>query len=84
MRCAMTRNAVQVFGYQGKQVRDAIHCTDLISAFERFCREPRVAAVYNIGGGRASNCSVLEAIALAEEITGEDMTWDYVGQEQNW
>jgi len=77
MRCAMTRTPYTVFGYQGKQVRDAIHCKDLINAFDRFWREPRVAGVYNIGGGRRSNCSVLEAISLAEQITDQQMSWDY-------
>jgi CDP-paratose 2-epimerase len=77
MRCAMTRTPYTVFGYRGKQVRDAIHCKDLIAAFDRFWRAPRVAEVYNIGGGRTSNCSVLEAIALAEKITGEPMRWSY-------
>lgn len=77
MRCAMTRTPYTVFGYQGKQVRDAIHSKDLISAFDRFWRAPRVAEVYNIGGGRSSNCSVVEAIALAEKITGDPMEWTY-------
>jgi CDP-paratose 2-epimerase len=77
MRCAMRRTPYTVFGYGGKQVRDAIHSKDLINAFDRFWREPRVAEVYNIGGGRSSNCSVLEAITLTEKITGEEMCWSY-------
>jgi CDP-paratose 2-epimerase len=77
MRCAMTRTFYTVYGYKGKQVRDAIHSKDLINAFEQFWRDPRVAEVYNIGGGRHSNCSVLEAISAAERITGEEMSWDY-------
>jgi CDP-paratose 2-epimerase len=75
VRCAMTRTPYTVFGYQGKQVRDAIHSTDLINAFDAFYREPRVAEVYNIGGGRFSNVSVLEAIDLVQEVTGEEMSW---------
>ena len=70
MRCAMTGTPYTVFGYKGKQVRDAIHSLDLIRAFDAFFRAPRVAEVYNIGGGRLSNCSVLEAIRLCEEIAG--------------
>lgn len=77
MRCAMTRTPYTVFGYAGKQVRDAIHSRDLISAFDRFWRAPGVAEVYNIGGGRTSNCSVVEAIALAEKVTGTEMRWSY-------
>jgi CDP-paratose 2-epimerase len=75
VRCAMTRTPYTIFGYQGKQVRDAIHSSDLINAFDAFFRAPRVAEVYNIGGGRHSNVSVLEAIDLVQEVTGEEMTW---------
>lgn len=81
MRCAMTGTPYTVFGYKGKQVRDAIHSSDLIRAFHEFYKAPRVAEVYNIGGGRFSNCSVLEAIALAQGITGREMSWSY--SEQN-
>ena len=77
MRCAMTGTPYTVFGYKGKQVRDAIHSLDLIRAFDEFFREPRVAEVYNIGGGRFSNASVLEAIRLSEEIAGEKLDWTY-------
>lgn len=75
VRCAMTRTPYTIFGYQGKQVRDAIHSSDLINAFDAFHRAPRVAEVYNIGGGRYSNVSVLEAIDMVQEVTGEEMTW---------
>jgi len=75
VRCAMTRTPYTIFGYGGKQVRDAIHSSDLIACFDEFHRAPRVAEVYNIGGGRHSNISVLEAIDLAQEVTGEEMTW---------
>jgi len=64
-----------VFGYRGKQVRDNIHSADLVAAFDAFHGAPRPAAVYNIGGGRRSNCSVLEAIARCEEITGRELNW---------
>jgi CDP-paratose 2-epimerase len=77
MRCVMTHTPYRVYGYKGKQVRDAIHSHDLISAFDHFARAPRVAEVYNIGGGRFSNASVLEAIELAEEITGSELDWSY-------
>lgn len=77
VRCAMMRAAYTVFGYKGKQVRDVIHSADLVRAFEEFFRRPRVAEVYNIGGGRISNASVLEAIHLAQEVTGEEMVSSY-------
>jgi CDP-paratose 2-epimerase len=77
MRCAMERRPYTVYGYQGKQVRDAIHSADLIAAFEQVFRSPKSGGVYNIGGGRFSNASVREAIALAEEISGNAMAWSY-------
>jgi CDP-paratose 2-epimerase len=77
MRCVMTGRVYSVFGYKGKQVRDAIHSEDLIRAFDEVFRAPRVAEVYNIGGGRFSNASVLEAIKLSEEIAGEELEWTY-------
>ncbi len=77
MRCAMTGTPYTVFGYKGKQVRDAIHSNDLVRAFEAFYREPRVAEVYNIGGGRFSHCSVLEAIQMSQEISGREIDWSY-------
>lgn len=89
MRCAMTGTPYTVFGYEGKQVRDAIHSADLIAAFDRFFHEPRVGEVYNVGGGRTSNASVLEAIAIAQEIAGHEIEWSYspehrVGDHQWW
>lgn len=80
MRCAMTGTPYRVFGYKGKQVRDAIHSADLVACFDAVFDAPRVAAVYNIGGGRFSNCSVLEAIDLCQEIAGKEMEWSYVEQ----
>jgi CDP-paratose 2-epimerase len=80
MRCTMTGEPYTVFGYAGKQVRDNIHAADLVAAFEAFHRAPRPAAVYNIGGGRQSNCSMLEAIELCQEIAGRELDWQ-LGEE---
>ena len=77
MRCAMTGTPYTVYGYKGKQVRDAIHSSDLIAAFDAVFDAPRSAEVYNIGGGRFSNASVVEAITLAQDITGREMSWSY-------
>jgi CDP-paratose 2-epimerase len=77
MKCAATGTPYTVYGYKGKQVRDNIHSADLIQAFYAFFRAPRSAAVYNIGGGRRSNCSMLEAIQLCQEITRRDLQWTY-------
>jgi CDP-paratose 2-epimerase len=80
MRCAMTGQRYSIYGYGGKQVRDAIHSADLVAAFIAFFKAPRPGEVYNIGGGRYSHCSVLEAIALAEEISGEPLDYTYVDE----
>ncbi len=77
VRCAVTATPYTVIGYGGKQVRDNIHSADLIAAFDQFFRHPRAGEVYNIGGGRFSNCSVLEAISLCEEISGSPFPWTY-------
>ena len=77
MICTVTGKPYRVFGYNGKQVRDNIHSADLVDAFAAFIRAPRVAEVYNIGGSRHSNCSMLEAINLCEEISGRRLTWKY-------
>ena len=80
-KCAVTGEPYTVFGYKGKQVRDNIHSYDLVNAFWHFIRAPRAGAVYNIGGGRHSNCSMLEAILACERLTGKPMNWSY--SEQN-
>jgi len=75
MRCAVTGEPYTVFGYGGKQVRDNLHSADLARAFMAFHARPQSGAVYNIGGGRFSNCSMLEAIELAERIAGRTLDW---------
>jgi CDP-paratose 2-epimerase len=77
MICTVTGRPYRVFGYGGKQVRDNIHSADLVAAFAAFMRAPRAGEVYNIGGSRHSNCSILEAINLCEEISGRRLTWKY-------
>jgi CDP-paratose 2-epimerase len=76
MRCTIAGEPYTVFGYGAKQVRDNIHSADLVRAFEEFKRAPRSGAVYNIGGGRHSNCSMLEAIELCEAIAGRELRWE--------
>jgi len=77
VKCNVEGRRYNVYGYKGKQVRDNIHSFDLVEAFVEFIRAPRSGEVYNIGGSRHSNCSMLEAIALCEEITGRKLTWSY-------
>ncbi len=76
MRCTVTGDYYAVQGYGGKQVRDNMHSADLVRAIAAFHEAPRLAAVYNIGGGRESNCSMLEAISLCEQIAGRELEWE--------
>lgn len=77
MKCAITKKHYTIFGYKGKQVRDNIHSFDLITMFDAFYQNPRMGEVYNAGGGRFSNCSMIEAIQLSEEITGNKFNYSY-------
>ena len=74
----MTGDLYCVFGYNGKQVRDNIHSYDLANAFWHVFQKPRSAEVYNIGGTRHANCSMLEAVRMCEELTDRPMNWSYV------
>ena len=72
---AVTGKPYTIFGYKGKQVRDQIECSDVVKAFEAFANHPRPGEVYNIGGGRANAASVLECIAMIEEISGHRINY---------
>jgi CDP-paratose 2-epimerase len=80
MKCAVTETIYSIFGYKKKQVRDNIHSLDLIRAFREFFENPRAGEVYNMGGGVGSNCSMFEAIALCENITGKELRTRYVNE----
>jgi len=78
MKCVVIGRPYTVFGYKGKQVRDNIHSADVVSAFLQFWQSPRTGGqVYNLGGGRFSNCSMLEAIEKCEAIAGRTLQWKY-------
>ena len=77
VKCTMVGTPYTVLGYKGKQVRDNIHSSDFVNALFQFYQAPQVGEVYNIGGGRFSNCSMLEAIALSEELVGKTLNWSY-------
>lgn len=81
MKCAITGEPYTIFGYKGKQVRDNIHSYDLVNAFAHFHRSPRTGEVYNMGGSRFSNCSMLEAVEICERLAGRKMDVRY--SEQN-
>jgi CDP-paratose 2-epimerase len=77
MKCAITGTHYTIFGYNGKQVRDNIHSNDLVNMFWNFYQAPRPGEVYNAGGGRFANCSMLEAISLCEKISGKKINYSY-------
>jgi CDP-paratose 2-epimerase len=68
--CAVSNKNYTIFGYKGKQVRDNIHSKDLISAFWHFFQKPRQGEIYNMGGSRHCNVSMLEAISMIHDICG--------------
>ena len=80
VRCNLSRKRYRIFGYKGKQVRDNIHSLDVVRAIRAFIERPRCAAVYNIGGGRANSCSILEAIEMIEQLSGIASEFEYVDE----
>jgi CDP-paratose 2-epimerase len=80
VKCNLEGREYKIFGYQGKQVRDNIHSTDVASFMFEFYQAPRRGEVYNLGGGRGNACSILEAFALAEACTGKKQISTYVDQ----
>ena len=77
VKCNVEERRYRVFGYKAKQVRDNIHSYDVARFIDAFLAAPRVAAVYNLGGGKQNAISMLEAFALAAQVTGKAMRWDY-------
>jgi CDP-paratose 2-epimerase len=80
IKCNVEGKEYQVYGYRGKQVRDNIHAEDVARFIFEFCQAPRVAEVYNLGGGKDNSCSILEAFQMAEGVTGRPMKWRYVDE----
>lgn len=80
VRCNLEGREYTVFGYKGKQVRDNIHSQDVAAFMWEFVQQPKSAAVYNLGGGKDNSCSILEAFALAERITGRPMRYAYANE----
>lgn len=80
VKCNMIGRSYTVFGYKGKQVRDNIHSLDVARFMEAFIEAPRIGEVYNLGGGRANSCSILEAFSRIESISGNDMIYEYNDQ----
>ncbi len=80
VRCNLDGREYKVFGYKGKQVRDNIHSEDVASFMHQFFQNPRAGEVYNLGGGKANSCSILEAFRMVEAFSGKPQRWSYVEQ----
>ena len=80
VKCNLEGREYKVFGYKGKQVRDNIHSHDVARFIEEFIKAPRVAEVYNIGGGRANSCSIWEAFSITEKFSGNQQVYQYVDE----
>jgi CDP-paratose 2-epimerase len=78
VKCNLEGKEYRVFGYKGKQVRDNIHSEDVARFMYAFFQAPRIAEVYNLGGGKDNSCSILEAFKLAEKFSGKAMRYTYV------
>ena len=77
VRCNLEGKEYTIFGYKGKQVRDNIHSYDVARFIEEFIRSPRIAEVYNLGGGKENTCSILEAFEIISKISGREMKYKY-------
>jgi len=80
IKCNIEQREYKIYGYKGKQVRDNIHSYDVARFMLEFVRSPRIAEVYNLGGGKENACSILEAFQLAEAVSGLAMKWKYVDE----
>jgi CDP-paratose 2-epimerase len=80
LKCNMEGREYKVYGYKGKQVRDNIHSEDVARFMFEFWKAPRIAEVYNLGGGKENACSILEAFQKAGQATGRPMAWRYVDE----
>lgn len=81
IKCNVEQKEYKVFGYKGKQVRDNIHSYDVANFIYEFSQNPRSGEVYNIGGGKANSCSILEAFEMIERLSGNPQR--YVYNEEN-
>jgi len=83
VKCNVEGREYKIYGYQGKQVRDNIHARDVALFMLEFFKAPRIAEVYNLGGGKQNSCSILEAFRMAENNTGIPMKWRYLDQNRS-
>lgn len=80
VKCNLEGKQYNVFGYKGKQVRDNIHSRDVARFMYAFAENPRIAEVYNLGGGKNNSCSILEAFKIAEKFSGQAQVYTYVDE----
>ena len=80
IKCNIEEKEYSIFGYKGKQVRDNIHSYDVARFIDEFIKAPRVAEVYNLGGGKENSISILEAFEMITQISGKKMKYKYIDQ----
>ena len=80
VKCNLEEKTYNIFGYKGKQVRDNIHSEDVARFIECFLQAPRSGEVYNLGGGKANSCSILEAFKICEEFLGKKQKYEYLNE----
>ncbi|RTL49100.1 MAG: NAD-dependent epimerase/dehydratase family protein [Sphingobacteriales bacterium] len=78
VKCNIEGRKYIIYGYKGKQVRDNIHSYDIARFMEAFVQNPRAGEVYNLGGGKGNTCSIVEAFALTQELSGQEQVYAYV------
>jgi CDP-paratose 2-epimerase len=78
IKCNLEGNKYFIYGYKGKQVRDNIHSYDIARFMEEFINSPKAGEVYNLGGGKANTCSILEAFTMAENYSGKKQVYEYI------
>jgi CDP-paratose 2-epimerase len=83
VRCNVEGREYKVFGYKGKQVRDNIHSEDVANFMHEFYKSPRIAQVYNLGGGKSNACSIMEAFSMVEGLTGKPQRQSYVAENRS-
>jgi len=80
VNCNLEEKTYNIFGYKGKQVRDNIHSEDVARFIECFMQTPRSGEVYNLGGGKANSCSILEAFEICERLSGKQQRYEYLNE----
>ena len=80
VKSSLSKKKYSIIGYKGKQVRDNIHSYDLVNCFWEFYKKPRKGTIYNIGGGRYSNCSIIEALEMVEKLCNIKIKKEYINK----